>query len=91
MGVPLLGFLWVIWDDFGVSRCDELRELVMRLDVDSDSLSGLETVRRVQELVEEELLIQVGRARENGISWAGIGGALGVTAQAVHRRFAWLV
>jgi len=85
----LLGFLWVIWDDFDVSRHDDLCSLVMALDVEPQS--ALEVMRQVQMLVDEELLNQVGRARKSGMSWSRIGSALGVTAQAVHHRFAWMV
>jgi|BarGraNGADG00212_1021973.scaffolds.fasta_scaffold21148_2 hypothetical protein len=87
--VVLLGFLWVIWDDFDVSRHDDLCSLVMALDVEPQS--ALEVMRQVQVLVDEELLNQVGRARKSGMSWSRIGSALGVTAQAVHHRFAWMV
>jgi hypothetical protein len=80
----LLGFLWVIWDDFDVSRHDDLCSLVMALDVEPQS--ALEVMRQVQVLVDEELLNQVGRARKSGMSWSRIGSALGVTAQAVHHR-----
>jgi hypothetical protein len=57
----------------------------------ADPLSALEAVRQLQALVDEELLSQVGRARRRGVTWAGIADALGVSAQAVHKRFAWLV
>jgi hypothetical protein len=72
-----------------MSRRDDLCSLVNGLDVEPQI--ALEAMRRVQELVDEELLNQVGRARTSGVSWGGIGSALGVTAQAVHQRFAWLV
>jgi hypothetical protein len=87
--VALLGFLWVTWNDFGVSRRDELCELVVGLD--GDPLSALKVMRRLQSLVDEELLSQVGRARHRGVTWAEIGEVLGVTTQAVHKRFAGLV
>ena len=73
----------------GVSRRDELIELTGELD--GDPVSALKAVACLQALVDEELLVQVGRARRAGVVWADIGEALGVTAQAVHRRFAWMV
>ena len=72
-----------------VSRRDELIELTGELD--AEPVSALKVVACLRALVDEELLVQVGRARKAGVSWAEIGGALGVTAQAVHRRFAWMV
>ncbi len=72
-----------------MSRCDELIELTRELD--AEPVSALRAVARLQALVDEELLVQVSRARKAGVAWAAIGGALGVTAQAVHRRFAWMV
>jgi hypothetical protein len=51
----------------------------------------LKVMARLQGLVDEELLVQVGRARKAGMPWWEIGEALGVTAQAVHKRFAWMV
>jgi hypothetical protein len=73
----------------GVSRRDELVELVHELE--GEPLSALKVMARLQGLVDEELLVQVGRARKAGMPWWEIGEALGVTAQAVHKRFAWMV
>ena len=73
----------------GMSRHGELVELADRLD--GEPVSALRVVARLQALVDEELLAQVGRARKAGVAWAEIGEALGVTAQAVHKRFAWMV
>ena len=73
----------------GVSRRDELVELTGGLD--AEPVAALRVVARLQALVDEELLAQVGRAREAGLPWAEIGLSLGVTAQAVHKRFAWMV
>jgi hypothetical protein len=73
----------------GVSRRDELVELTGELD--AEPVLALKVVARLQALVNEELLVQVGRARKMGMPWAEIGEALGVTAQAAHKRFAWMV
>jgi len=72
-----------------VSRRGELVELTGGLD--AEPVSALKVVARLQALVEEELLAQVGRARKAGVAWAEIGEALGVTAQAVHKPFAWML
>jgi len=72
-----------------VSRRDELVGLVEELE--TEPLSALKVVTRLQALVDEERLCQVGRARKEGVPWAEIGEALGVTAQAVHKRFAGMV
>ncbi|MHB8435424.1 MAG: helix-turn-helix domain-containing protein [Acidimicrobiales bacterium] len=67
----------------------EWTDLVTHLD--DDPATALEAIRRLQELVDEERVRHIGRARESGMSWRRIGEHLGVTAQAVHYRFAWLV
>jgi hypothetical protein len=72
-----------------VSRRDELVELVEEFE--AEPVLALKVVARLPALVDEELLVQVGRARKAGMVWAEIGDALGVTAQAVHKRFAWMV
>jgi hypothetical protein len=73
----------------GVSRRDELVELMSELE--AEPALALKVVARLQALVDEELLVQVGRARKAGMAWAEVGDALGVTAQAVHKRFAWMM
>lgn len=83
-----VGGVW-FWDDRGVSRRDELVELMSELD--AEPAVALKVMVRLQALVDEELLVQVGRARKAAMAWADIGNALGVTAQAAHKRFAWMV
>ena len=83
-----VGGVW-FWDDLRVSRRDEIVELMSELD--ADPASALKVMVRLQALLDEELLVQVGRARKAAMAWADIGDALGVTAQAAHKRFAWMV
>ena len=79
----------MIWEAFGVPKATEWTDLVTHLD--DDPATALEAIRGLQALVDEERLRQIGRARENGMSWKQVGERLGVIAQSAHRRFAWMV
>jgi hypothetical protein len=72
-----------------MDRRDEMVELIGRLGDGPDA--GMAAVAQLKDLLDEERLVQVGEARRAGWSWADVGDAFGVTPQAVHSRFAWLV
>ena len=72
-----------------MERRDEMVELIGRLGDGPDA--GMAAVAQLKDLLDEERLVQVGEARRAGWSWADVGDAFGVTPQAVHSRFAWLV
>jgi len=56
---------------------------------DPDSLlNAITQLAAIGERVDWALLSLVGEARASGVSWAGVGGALGVSKQAAQQRFA---
>jgi Homeodomain-like domain len=52
----------------------------------SDPAVGLRAVASLRALVERLEALHVAQARDQGWSWQEIGGALGVSKQAVHRK-----
>lgn len=52
-----------------------------------DPREGLRAVRAVRELADRLEDLQVARARQLGWSWQEIADALGVTKQAVHKKY----
>jgi DNA-directed RNA polymerase specialized sigma24 family protein len=53
-----------------------------------DPATGLRAVRALRELAERLEHLQVRHARELGWAWQQIADALGVTRQAVHKKYA---
>jgi hypothetical protein len=54
---------------------------------DADPATGLAAVAALRGLLESLEQLQVERAREQGWQWARIAGALGVSKQAVHKKY----
>lgn len=54
---------------------------------DIDPATGLRAVTGLRRLTDELEARQVHRAREAGWSWQQIGDALGISRQAVHKRY----
>lgn len=52
-----------------------------------DPGTGLRAVRSLRELADRLENLQVSRARELGWSWQEVAAALGVTRQAVHKKY----
>ncbi len=53
-----------------------------------DPTVGLKAVRSLRVLVERLEALQVGNARDHGWTWEPIAQLLGVTRQAVHKKYA---
>ena len=64
---------------------EETRDLAGAVD-STDPAVGLAAVASLRALVERLEALHVANARERGWSWQEIGGALGVSMQAVHRK-----
>ena len=63
-------------------------ELAARAADTSDHSEGLRAVAALRRLLETLELLQVKRALADGASWSDIAADLGVTRQAVHRKYA---
>lgn len=66
----------------------EAPELAARAADTTDTSSGLRAVAALRRLLETLELRQVERALAQGASWSEIAADLGVTRQAVHRKYA---
>jgi len=56
-----------------------------------DPAAGLRAARALRDLAERLEALQVGNAREHGWSWQEIAFFLGVSKQAVHKKYAGLL
>ncbi|WP_147918110.1 helix-turn-helix domain-containing protein [Ruania zhangjianzhongii] len=64
-----------------------MSEDLMTAAAGADPATGLRAVRSLRELADRLELLQVRRARELGLPWQEIAEALGVTRQAVHKKY----
>lgn len=67
-------------------QTDPLQSLVTALD-DPDPLRALRAAAALQADANARTEILVRRARNAGCTWAGVAAALGVSRQAVHKRY----
>ncbi|HLU75978.1 MAG TPA: hypothetical protein VKZ82_27625 [Nonomuraea sp.] len=65
---------------------DDLAELV-RQTQDDDPLLALRATAALRREIERLEAVQVRRARVAGLAWAQIAHAIGVTKQAVHKKY----
>lgn len=66
---------------------EQLAELAAST-ADADPLAGLTAVARLRAETERTEAVLVRRARNNGATWPQIAAALGVSKQAVHKKYA---
>lgn len=69
-----------------MEEASELMSLVAQIS-DDDPYRALRAAARLRRGAEQAEAVQVRRARNAGMSWAQIALALGVTKQAVHRKY----
>jgi DNA invertase Pin-like site-specific DNA recombinase len=67
----------------------QIEELVMlvRHAGDDDPRAGLSAAARLRRELEQLESVQVRRARNRGLTWEQIASALGVSRQAVHKKY----
>ncbi|MGI5271927.1 hypothetical protein ACQEUU_22425 [Nonomuraea sp. CA-218870] len=65
---------------------DDLAELVRQAQ-DDDPLLALQATAALRRELERVEAVQVRRARVAGLAWAQIANAIGVTKQAVHKKY----
>lgn len=75
---------WSITVDF--MDPERLADLVRATDA-GDPLSGLQVMVSVRKELERLEAVHVRRARNNGATWAEIAASLGVSKQAIHKKY----
>jgi hypothetical protein len=63
-----------------------MRETAIAAPEDDDPIAALRSVAAERTELEREEEVLVRRARNRGLTWAAIAGALGVSKQAVHQK-----
>jgi predicted transcriptional regulator len=67
---------------------EDAKDLAIQVASD-DPEAGLRAVAALRRLLERIERIHVANARERGASWQEIADELGVSKQAVHKKYAW--
>ncbi len=69
-----------------MDEVDRIRVLLGAAD-DDDPLAALRALTQARSQLERAQEVQVHRARVKGTSWAAVAAALGVSKQAVHKKY----